>query len=204
MTPLTQQDTRDAVLRPEDLGAGWEAKKLKDVSRASPGSQLPSGDGSDDHVTTGNTACDAALLPSEAITPVAGAERDYDQDGTGVSMTAEVTTYKSDGAQRTVETGRAVADDCAGLAIPWDDGMTATFSRISTSSLGDDTLGVRVVYRSDDAAETRLGLVDIVTVRVGKSICMVSFLIENGSTDADTIESVTSVAAQRLADVAHG
>lgn len=209
--PLSQPRAREAVLTPEDLGAGWEAKKLEDVplknrSPSAAGAEEGTGrDGGDEgDATTGDADCDAALLhPSGTIEPVSDARREFDQDGTGVSLSAEVTAYSGDGAERTLEQARALGDDCGGLKVPWEDGTAATFTRVSTADRGDETVGVRMVLHSDDVYATKEGTVDTVAVRVGHDLVTLSFMIVNGTTDAETVDEVTRLAAERLRSMNH-
>ncbi|WP_331738360.1 permease-like cell division protein FtsX [Embleya sp. NBC_00896] len=182
--PLTQERARRAVPTADDVGPEWSADTLTDTG-PKPASEPYSG-------SSGNAGCDRALAgaPTGRITITLGAQRMF-QDRNGLRLTATVQVYEGDSAALQLAKTRALLAGCADLPLPMQ-GTTVRFHTLPAPTLGDETLGMRLVL-DHNGPKT----VDSIMVRMGPNIAAVT-VSGDPILPSTTLEQLARRAAEHL------
>lgn len=172
------------MLTANDVGPGWRADTLTDTG-SKPASEPYSG-------SSGDAGCDRALAdaPTGSITIALGAQRAF-EDPNGLRLVASVQVYDGDSAALQLAKTRALLSGCSGLSLPFQN-TTARFSALPTPALGDEALGMRVVF-DHNGPQT----LDSVLIRMGPDLAAVTVAGATSLAPA-TLERLTRRAAELL------
>lgn len=182
---LTPERARRAVLTVDDVGSGWTAGAPTDTGpkpAAAPYSGL-----------SGDAGCDRALAgaPTGPIVVLLGAQRTFENTA-GTRLVATVQAYEGNGAALQLAKTRAMLTGCADLPVPWA-GATARFRAVASPTVGDETLGMRIV--TNQSGDTRT--VDSIFVRIGPNLATITLPADAGL-DPTTSDRLARRAAEHL------
>lgn len=182
---LTPEQARRAVLTVDDVGTGWTAGAPTDTG-PKPAAAPYSG-------VSGDAGCDRALAgaPTGPIVVLLGAQRTF-ENAAGIRLVATVHAYEGNGAALQLAKTRAMLTGCADLPVPWA-GATARFRAVAAPTVGDETLGVRIVTDQSGTART----VDSIFVRIGPNLATITLPADAGL-DPTTSDRLTRRAAEHL------
>ncbi|OPC76785.1 hypothetical protein B4N89_45760 [Embleya scabrispora] len=182
---LTPERARRAVLTVDDVGTGWTAGALADTG-PKPAAAPYSG-------VSGDAGCDRALAgaPTGPIVVLLGAQRTFENTA-GTRVVATVQAYEGNGAALQLARTRAMLTGCADVPVPWA-GATARFRAVASPTVGDETLGMRIV--TTQSGETRT--VDSIFVRIGPNLATITLPADAGLDPTDS-DRLTRRAAEHL------
>ncbi|MFI6582714.1 permease-like cell division protein FtsX [Embleya sp. NPDC050493] len=182
---LTPERAGRAVLTVDDVGTGWTAGALTDTG-PKPAAAPYSG-------VSGDAGCDRALAgaPTGPIVVLLGAQRTFENTA-GTRVVATVQAYEGNGAALQLAMTRAMLSGCADLPVPWA-GASARFRAVAAPTVGDETLGMRIVTNQSGTTRT----VDSIFVRIGPNLATITLPADTGL-DPTTSDRLARRAAEHL------